>query len=154
MPYRIPPAKILSQSISEVIKDKGTVISQRKFTELVNANLRKKDAEYAATGERIRRMAIFKDVARLHIHYRDTKEPSDHEKCPVCRSETKEIRNQTLLGENIKLGFKCTKCPYWTGPNRRIPIRYTFIAPQKGLIEPAPKRRRKNDEQYAQWKFA
>ncbi|QLH74571.1 MAG: hypothetical protein HPY73_03305 [Methanomassiliicoccales archaeon] len=154
MPYRIPPAKILSQSISEVIRSKGTVISQRKFSELVNANLRKKDPEYVASEERIRRMAIFKNLAKLHIHYRETKEPSDHGECPVCRSETKEIRNQTLSGENVRLGYRCTRCPYWTGPNKRIPVRYTFIALQQGVIEPAPKKRRKGDERYAQWKFA
>jgi len=154
MPYRIPPVKILSQSISEVIRDKGTVVSQRKFTELVNANLKKKDPEYSASGERIRRVAIFKGLARLHIHYRETKEPSDHSNCPVCRSETKEIRNQTLTGENVMLGFRCTKCPYWTGPDKRVPVRYTFISPQKGVIEPTQKKRRSDDPKYAQWKFA
>jgi hypothetical protein len=155
MPYRIPSVKVLSQSISEVIKEKRSVVSQRRFGELVVKNLKKKDAEYSASEERIRRMAIFRNLARIHIHYRETKEPSRNGKCPVCGSETKEIHNQTLFGEEVKLGFRCTRCPFWTGPNRRIPVRYTFISFAEGVIEPVVKRpRTPKGDKYAQWKFA
>lgn len=155
MPYRIPPVKVLSQSISEVIKEKRSVVSQRKFTELVVIKLRQKDPEYSASEERIRRTAIFRNLTRIHINYRETKEQARNGKCPVCGSETKEIHNQTLLGEEVKLGFKCVRCPYWTGPNRRVPVRYTFLSLQEGVIEPTPNRRRKvEDDRYSQWKFA
>lgn len=156
MPYRIPSVKVLSQSIAEVVKEKGTVVSQRKFSQLVLVKLKAKDQEYSASEERIRRTAIFRNLARIHIHYRETKEPSKNGKCPVCGSETKEIHNQTLLGENVKLGFRCVRCPYWTGPNRRVPVRYTFLSLQEGVIEPAPKKRKKAEEEdrFSQWKFA
>ena len=155
MPYRIPPAKVLAQTISEVIKEKRTVISQRYFSELVNQRLKRIDVDYSASEERIRRMAIFKNLTRIHIHYRDTKEPSDGGVCPVCGSETKELVNKTLNNEPVKLGYRCTRCPYWTGPNRRVPVRYTFLSLQEGVIEPEPKRKRgKKDDKYAQWKFA
>jgi hypothetical protein len=155
MPYRIPPVKVLSQSISDVIKEKGSVVSQRKFSELVVKKLKVKDQEYSASEERIRRMAIFRNLARIHIHYRDTKEPASNGKCPVCGSETKEIHNQTLLGEAVKLGFKCVKCPFWTGPNRRVPVRYTFLSLQAGVIEPVVKKKKViEDDRFSQWKFA
>jgi hypothetical protein len=154
MPYRIPPAKVLSQTISEVIKEKRSVISQRRFTELVLANLKKKDEGYSVSEERVRRMAIYKNLTRITIHYRVTEERSDGGKCPVCGSTTKELQNQTLDGEEVKLGFKCVRCPYWTGPNKRVPVRYTFLSLQEGVIEPLPKKRRKKDDLYSQWKFA
>ena len=66
-------------------------------------------------------------------------------------SATKELQNQTLDGEEVKLGFRCSKCPYWTGPERRVPVRYTFLSLQEGVIEPLPKKRRKKDDKYAQW---
>jgi hypothetical protein len=154
MTYRIPPAKILCQTISEVIRDKRMVVSQRRLTELVMQNLRRKDAEYKVSEERVRRMAIFKDLARVQINYRVTEERSDGGKCPVCGSTTKELQNQTLDGEEVKLGFKCVRCPYWTGPNKRVPVRYTFLSLQEGVIEPLPKKRRKKDDMYSQWKFA
>jgi hypothetical protein len=155
MPYRIPSVKVLSQSISEVIKSERNVVSQRRFGEMVVKNLKKKDVEYSASEERIRRMAIFRNLARIHIHYRETKEQSQNGKCPVCGSETKEIHNQTLFGEEVKLGFKCSRCPFWTGPNRRVPVRYTFISLTEGVIEPVIKRpKTPKDDKYSQWKFA
>ncbi|OPY33110.1 MAG: hypothetical protein A4E32_00783 [Methanomassiliicoccales archaeon PtaU1.Bin124] len=156
MPYRIPPVKVLSQSITEVIKEKGMVISQRRFSELVLKKLKDKDPEFSASEERIRRTAIFRNLARIQINYRETKDEARNGKCPVCGSETKEIHNQTLLGEDVKLGFKCVRCPYWTGPNRRVPVRYTFLSLQEGVIEPAPKKRKRaeEDDRFSQWKFA
>ena len=154
MPYRIPPAKLLSQTISEVIRDKRSVVSQKRFTELVLAVLKKKDEGYTVSEERVRRMAIHKNLVRVHIHYRVTEERSDGGKCPVCGSATKELQNQTLDGQEVKLGFRCVKCPYWTGPERRVPVRYTFLSLQEGVIEPLPKKRRRKDDKYAQWKFA
>jgi hypothetical protein len=152
MPYRIPPAKVLAQTISEVIRDKRTISSQSRLAEAVNERLRKLDPAYTASEERIRRLAIFKGLARVHIHYRETKDKSRKDHCPVCGSDTVEIRNKTLYDENVELGYKCVKCPYWTGPSRRIPVRYDFIAPQEGVIEPTGKKKR--DGRHSQWKFA
>jgi hypothetical protein len=152
MPYRIPPAKVLAQTISEVLREKRTVSSQSRLAEEVNTRLRKLDVEYTASEERIRKLAIFNGLARVHIHYRETKERSEKDHCPVCGSDTVEIRNKTLYDEKVELGYKCVKCPYWTGPGRRVPVRYDFIAPQEGVIEPSGKRKR--DRRHSQWKFA
>jgi hypothetical protein len=48
----------------------------------------------------------------------------------------------------VELGFKCTKCPYWTGPRKRVPVRYTFTM-LGSIVPPAKKKGR-----YSQWKFA
>ncbi|HSV42655.1 MAG TPA: hypothetical protein VLH13_04510 [Methanomassiliicoccales archaeon] len=154
MHYRIPSVKVLSQAITEVIKEKRSVVSQRRLTEHVRKKLKQIDPEYSASEERIRRVAIFRNLAKLHIHYRETRDPSVRASCPVCGSETKEIQNQTLAGELVRLGFKCSKCPFWTGPSRRIPVKYVFLSLQEGLIEPEPKKRRIKDDKYSQWKFA
>jgi formate dehydrogenase maturation protein FdhE len=151
MSYRIPPAKILVEAISEVIREKQTVDSQRMLTELVQKALKKRDSDYTASEVRIRKAAVLKTPLKLHIHYRETNEPSTKGRCPVCGSETNQIRNKTLFDEKVDLGFRCTKCPYWTGQLKRIPVRYIFNA----LIEEAPKpSRRKGDDKYSQWKFA
>ncbi len=41
----------------------------------------------------------------------------------------------------VELGFKCTKCPYWTGPRKRVPVRYTFT--MLGSIVPSNKKKGK-----------
>ena len=84
---------------------------------------------------RIRKAAVLKTPVKLHIHYRETNETSTKGPCPVCGSETLQIRNKTLFDEKVDLGFRCTKCPYWTGQLKRVPVRYIFNA----LIEQAPR---------------
>jgi transposase-like protein len=151
MTYRIPPSKILVEAISEVIREKQTVDSQRMLTELVQKALKKRDSDFTASEIRIRKVAVLKTPLKLHIHYRETNVASTKGRCPVCGSETLQIRNKTLFDEKVDLGFRCTKCPYWTGQQRRVPVRYIFNA----LIEEAPRpARRKGNGKYSQWKFA
>lgn len=151
MSYRIPPAKILVEAISEVIREKQTVDSQRMLTELVQKALKKRDSDYTASEIRIRKAAVLRTPVKLHIHYRETTENSTKGKCPVCGSETAQIKNKTLFDEKVDIGFRCTKCPYWTGQLKRVPVRYIFNA----LIEELPRPpRRKTDGKYSQWKFA
>ena len=129
MPYRIPPAKLLSQTISEVIRDKRSVVSQKRFTELVLVALKKKDEGYTVSEERVRRMAIHKNLVRIHIHYRVTEERSDGGRCPVCGSGTKELQNQTLDGEEVRLGFRCLQMPLLdrSGAARPCPLHFPIL---------------------------
>lgn len=151
MRYRIPPAKILVEAISEVIREKQTIDSQRMLTDLVGKELKKRDSDYTASEVRIRKAAVLKAPIKLHIHYRETNETASKGACPVCGSETRQIRNKTLFDEKVDLGFRCTKCPYWTGQQKRVPIRYIFNA----LIEEVPRPpRRKGSDKFSQWKFA
>ncbi len=126
MSYRIPPSDLLVDVIKEVVKKHLTVSSQRKLTELVLRRLKDIDKEYAASEERIRRVAIDSGVAKIEIHCREGEEKSRYSRCPVCGSKMVRIRNETVFGGTVTLGYKCTKCPYWTGLRRRIPIRYVF----------------------------
>jgi formate dehydrogenase maturation protein FdhE len=151
MSYRIPPAKVLVEAISEVIREKQSVDSQRQLTALVHKALKKRDSDYTASEVRIRKAAVLKTPLKLHIYYRETDEVSTKGHCPVCGSETHQIRNKTLFDEKVDIGFRCTKCPYWTGQMKRVPVRYMFNA----LIEEAPRPpRRKSNGKYSQWKFA
>ena len=151
MSYRIPPAKILVEAISEVIRERQTVNSQRMLTELVQKALKKRDSDYTASEVRIRKAAVLKTPMKLQIRYRETADTSTKGRCPVCGSETLQIRNKTLFDEKVDIGFRCTKCPYWTGQLKQVPIRYIFNA----LIEEVPRPpRRKANEKYSQWKFA
>jgi hypothetical protein len=44
--------------------------------------------------------------------------------CPVCGSALRPIKNQTLAGDSVVLGQRCTRCDYWTHRTRRVPVRY------------------------------
>ena len=151
MTYRIPPSKILVEAISEVIRDKQTVDSQRMLTDLVQKTLKKRDTDFTASEVRIRKAAVLKAPIKLHIHYRETNETAAKGPCPVCGSETIQIRNKTPFDEKVTLGFRCTKCPYWTG--QRTGSRCVTCSPRSLEEAPRPPRRKTNGK-YSQWKFA
>ncbi|HNX47871.1 MAG TPA: hypothetical protein PLC39_06575 [Methanomassiliicoccales archaeon] len=148
MVYRIPSVKVLEDSIRKVIREQQSIPSQRLFTELVLEDLHKKNPEYKVGEVRLRRMALHRNLAKVTISYRETKDPSHKGRCPVCCSPIEELHNFTLDEKKVELGFKCTKCPYWTGPRRRVPVRYNFT--MFGAIVPPSKKKGK----FAQWKFA
>jgi len=148
MAYRIPSSKVLEDSIRRVIREQQSIPSQRRFTELVLEDLKRKNPDYKVGEVRMRKMALHRNLAKVTIMYRETKEPSRKGRCPVCTSPTEELHNLTLDDRKVELGFKCTKCPFWTGPRKRVPVRYTFS--MIGAIVPPAKKKGK----YAQWKFA
>jgi len=126
MSYRIPPAEVLAEAIKEALKSRAMVVSQHRLTGLVVKKLKEIDPSYTATEERIRKLSIDLNLAKIEIHAREAEERSRAGRCPVCGSKMKRIQNQTIFGGTVTLGHKCTKCPYWTGLRKRIPVRYVF----------------------------
>lgn len=126
MSYRIPPSDTLADAITEAMKGRAMVVSQQKLTEMVLKKLKSLDPEYAASEERVRRLSIERNLAKIEIHAREAEERSRAGRCPVCSSKMSRIQNQTIFGGTVTLGYKCRRCPYWTGLRRRIPVRYVF----------------------------
>ena len=54
MAYRIPSAKVLEDSIRRIIREQQSIPSQRRFTELVLEDLKKKNPEYKSGSETLR----------------------------------------------------------------------------------------------------
>ncbi|MDH7508422.1 MAG: hypothetical protein QHH00_03380 [Methanomassiliicoccales archaeon] len=131
MSYRIPSAEILSEAIKEALSSRSMIPSQKALSSLVNQRLKVVDSAYTATEERIRRILIDKGLGKIEIHAREGEERSKAGRCPVCSGRMKRIRNQTIFGGTVTLGYKCMKCPYWTGLKRRIPIRYVFYGDER-----------------------
>ena len=145
MPYRIPPEDLLAEVIRKVLSRRPMVVSQRKLTQMVLKELRSYDEQYAATEERIRKVAIDSSAAKIEIHCREGEERSRYSKCPVCSSKMRRVRNETIFGGTVTLGYKCTKCPYWTGLKRRIPIRYVFYGDGYKKVNEYEKTKRLDD---------
>jgi hypothetical protein len=76
----------------------------------------------------VRRLLIGVPGVRLTVRYTERADAGPPTECPVCRSPLRPIRNQTLTGERIVLGQRCTRCDYWTHGHRRTPVRYVFSA--------------------------
>ena len=127
MSYQIPPEEEVKEAIRTVMIQRGIVNSQKKLHRLVMKEIKKVEADYKVSGERIRILALSVQHVSLDIYTRESEEQSiAMEECPVCMAELKQIRNETIYGWKVTLGKVCKKCTYWSGLNKKIPTRYVF----------------------------
>jgi hypothetical protein len=129
MPYKIPKDEDTLTAIQRVILRFGTINSQQQLKELVQQELRGIDPLYNLGAARVRTIALKSKFIRVEIKYRTW--PNHKEKlkrCPVCNEVVHRIKNKTLSGDVITIGYKCTKCPYNSDIPIKIPSRYIFSA--------------------------
>lgn len=123
--YRIPKDDNVLAALRRATAVKATVDSQRKLKMLVEKEL-KSDEVFRVGGGRLRRIAIDSKLFDLRILTRETEERKSFVRCPVCTSRLRRLRNMTVFGGTVTLGYKCETCGYWTGLRRRVPVRYIF----------------------------
>ncbi len=123
--YRIPSAERVKESLGRVFATRHEVDSQHRLKLLVEKDL--KGEERFRVGEvRLRLIAIDSGLVELEIHCRETDVKKSLYKCPVCGGRLQRVRNETVYGGTVTLGYRCGRCRYWTGLKRRVPIRYVF----------------------------
>jgi DNA-directed RNA polymerase subunit RPC12/RpoP len=89
--------------------------------------LRTRDPKFALGGRRMRALLVEAPGLRLRIRYGQRSSRRPMSACPVCDHPLRAIRNRTLLGDEVTLGYRCTRCGYWTHLKRRVPVRYIFL---------------------------
>ncbi len=123
--YRIPSDERIKESLARVFATRHEVDSQRKLKALVEKDLRGEEA-FRVGGTRLRRIAIESGLVDLEIRCRETQEMKSLIRCPVCGERLRRVRNMTVFGGTVTLGYRCSRCHYWTGLKRRVPTRYVF----------------------------
>jgi transposase-like protein len=126
MSYRIPTPEVLAVAISDVLREHGAITSQRLFAEFVREKLQRMDPAYAVTEERVRIMAIQSGLVKVEVESRDSGIKTKMGRCPVCGSRMRKVRNETIYGGSVILGYRCTSCPYSMGTTKKIPTKYIF----------------------------
>ncbi len=125
MGYKIPSGEQVLTALRSVLSRRRIVNSQRRLRALVEKELQKED-DYRVGGVRLRRIALDADMVDLEIICRESDTRRSLIKCPVCGERLKKVKNLTVFGGTVTLGYKCPACPYWTGLKQRIPSRYIF----------------------------
>ncbi len=87
-----------------------------------------KDPLAALGGWRLRRLVLGSPGIRVDVRYAERATRRPLSSCPVCGAPIAPIRNRTLEGDRVVLGYRCTRCGYWTHLHRRTPVRYRFLA--------------------------
>jgi len=124
--YRIPKDEHVLAALRRATAVKPTVDSQRKLKRLVEKELKAEEV-FKVGRQRLRRIAINSRLFDLRILTRETEQRKSLVKCPVCTSRLRRLRNMTVFGGTVTLGYKCETCGYWTGLRRRVPVRYVFM---------------------------
>ena len=126
MPYRIPKDEQVLAALRRATDLKPLVDSQRKLKRLVDKEMRGEEG-FKVGEERLRRIAIASGLFELRIQTRETEGKRSLSNCPVCGTRLGRLRNMTVFGGTVTLGYRCGACGYWTGLRRRVPVRYTFV---------------------------
>lgn len=71
-------------------------------------------------------MAIDNGLAKVEIHARESDKKTSARDCPVCGGKTFKLKNETVYGGTVTVGYKCKTCGFWTGLKQRVPTRYVF----------------------------
>ncbi|MFZ0892167.1 MAG: hypothetical protein WB778_06195 [Thermoplasmata archaeon] len=97
-----------------------------EFRDALLPILRRMDPKTTLGGRRLRALVVAMPGVRMEVRYTEREHATPLERCPVCGAPVRPLRNQTLTGEQVELGYRCTRCAYWTHRKRRVPVRYSF----------------------------
>lgn len=123
--YHIPSRESVLEALKEVLGRRRVVSSQRELKGLLDRAM-SRHGQFRVSGPRARRIAFDSGLVDMEIECRETHELKSMFKCPVCSHRLKLVKNMTVFGGTVTLGYKCPHCPYWTGLRRRVPTRYIF----------------------------
>ncbi len=127
MSYEIPDEGEVKKIILRILSRRGIVESQAELHREVLKHLNRKNKNYKLSAKRMRIIALQSEEVKIEIRYKvSDKIVEEMDKCPVCGGRMVKIENSTLNGGKVVIGFKCLNCPYWTGKQLRIPVRYIF----------------------------
>jgi len=124
--YKIPPEKEVYKVMEKLLSESLVIHSQTKMQTLLIDQLTKSNPNYHLSGTRMRRIAARAKNVVLEIRCRTAKQNFKGSICPVCGAEMKATKNKTLYNWDVVVGAKCRTCGYWTGTQKRVPIRYIF----------------------------
>jgi len=121
--YKIPKEEEVRKAIYKALRKHGSFSSLNKLRQAVVTELEKMDVEYTISIRRARVLAARAGFVRIEVKKRHGRKK--FEKCPVCEGRLREIKNLSLLGEEVVVGYKCDLCKY-KGKINEVPIRYSF----------------------------
>ena len=123
MRYRIPKNELVREILGSLAEEKREFSSLEGLTREVRSRLRKLNRNYVISADRCRKVgAEFFSIEASPSSKRYT--GTD---CPVCGGGLNVIKNRTINGSDVPLGYRCGKCGYSSKGYLRVPARYGFV---------------------------
>jgi transposase-like protein len=124
---KIPPKEIVVDTIKKVLSSRKIVESQEELASLVEKELKKINKDYVVRPTRVKRVALEIQEIEVKAKTRKSIGLQKIDKCPICGSEVKEMKVKNLLGKEIVVGYKCSKCGYESDLEAFLPMKYIFV---------------------------
>lgn len=126
--YKVPPDSEILKALYTSMHRRRTADSQRELKSIVQGELENIKPDYRVSEKRLRHLTLRSGFVVVDIHTREERErkKSKMSVCPVCEEKLNRLKNKTIFGGIVTLGYHCPRCSYWTGLRRRIPVRYVF----------------------------
>ncbi|MGC2289551.1 MAG: hypothetical protein WA688_06815 [Thermoplasmata archaeon] len=126
--YRLPPGDLVRSVARRQLGRMGLAArSQAGLRRALLPSLAAQDPLFVLGGWRLRKFLLDSAGVRVDVRYAERPTRRPLQRCPVCWSAVRPIRNRTLEGDRVTLGYRCTHCTYWTHLRRRVPVRYRFV---------------------------
>jgi len=134
MDRKIPSKDAVANAIKKILSSRKVVESQEELASLVEKELKKINKDYVVGATRVKRIAL--EIPEIEIKAKTKKSIGLQkiEKCPICGSEVNEIKVKNLLGKDIVIGYKCSKCGYESDLEAFLPMKYIFVWKGNRLI--------------------
>jgi tRNA(Ile2) C34 agmatinyltransferase TiaS len=124
---KIPPKEIVANAIKKVLSSRKIVESQEELALLVENELKKINKDYVVRPTRVKRIALEIHEIEVKAKTRKSIGLQKIDKCPICGSEVKEMKVKNLLGKEIVVGYRCSKCGYESDLEAFLPMKYIFV---------------------------
>ena len=121
--YKIPKEMEIRTAIYRALKRHGHFSSLNKLRKGIIEELKKIDKKYTISIPRARILTARSGFVKIKVKKKHEKKEL-HE-CPVCGDQLKKIKNLSLLGEKVVIGYRCQLCRY-KGTMNEVPLRYSF----------------------------
>ena len=122
--YELPTEEEIRNAIYKALKKKKSFPSLVELRKNVIKELKKLNEKYTVSMRRVRIIAARSGFVKLDIKTKASDRKLKY--CPVCGGRLEKIKNYSLLGEEVVVGYKCKFCQYKSGSKKELPVRYSF----------------------------
>jgi hypothetical protein len=121
--YRIPKNELVHEILKSLAEERREFSSLEGLTREVRNRLRRLNRDYVISAERCRRAS----AEFFSIEASPSSKRYAGKECPVCGGGLNVIKNRTINGSDVPLGYRCGKCGYSSKGYLRVPARYGFV---------------------------
>jgi len=121
--YKLPKEEEVRKAIFNAIKKKKNFASLKDLRNSILQELKKIDENYTISMGRARNITARSGFVKIST--KNKKSSKNISQCPVCGGAIEKIKNLSLLGEKIVVGYRCKTCGYKCKKGE-VPSRYEF----------------------------